>query len=109
MGKKATMFKALAAGLLALVFVLATPAGGTQAEAAQFSGNEFGVGFAGEEYATMHKADGWSNGGMFNCTWRAANIWFDGYLNIKITEIQTVVTAQANTVPMIHSVTVCMM
>jgi len=84
MGKKATMLKAVAAGLLALVFVLATPAGGTQAEAAQFSGNEFGVGFAGEEYATMHKADGWSNGGMFNCTWRAANIWFDGYLNIKI-------------------------
>ena len=84
MGKKATMFKAVAAGLLALVFVLATPAGGTQAEAAQFSGSEFGVGFAGEEHATMHRADGWSNGGMFNCTWRAANIWFDGYLNIKI-------------------------
>ena len=85
MGKKATVFKALAAGLLALVFVLTTPAGGTlQAEAAQFTGNQFGVGFAGEEYATMHKADGWSNGGMFNCTWRAANIWFDGYLNIKI-------------------------
>ena len=51
---------------------------------ATFSGNEFGVGFAGEEHATMHKADGWSNGGMFNCTWRAANIWFDGYLNLKI-------------------------
>ena len=51
---------------------------------ATFSGSEFGVGFAGEESGTMHKADGWSNGGMFNCTWRAANIWFGGYLNIKI-------------------------
>lgn len=32
----------------------------------------------------MHKADGWSNGDMFNCTWRADNVWFDGYLNLKI-------------------------
>ena len=85
MGKKAKMFKAFVAGLLAVNLAFVAPTGGIlKAEAAQFNGESFGVGFAGEEYATMHRADGWSNGGMFNCTWRAANIWFDGYLNIKI-------------------------
>ena len=85
MGKKAKMCKAFIAGLLAVTMVFTAQTGGVlKAEAAQFSGDSFGVGFAGEEYATMHKADGWSNGGMFNCTWRAANIWFDGYLNLKI-------------------------
>lgn len=83
MGKKATMLKALVAGLLAFIFVFATPAGVTQVEAGQFSGSSFYAGFSGDE-SSMHKADGWSNGGMFNCTWRAANIWFDGSLNIKI-------------------------
>jgi len=85
MGKKAKMRKALIAGLLAAVMLVTTQTGeALKAEAAQFSGSSFGVGFAGEEHATMHKADGWSNGGMFNCTWRAANVWFDGYLNLKI-------------------------
>ncbi len=85
MGKKAKMCKAFIAGLLAVTMAFTAQAGGTlKAEAAQFSGDSFGVGFAGEEYATMHKADGWSNGDMFNCTWRAANVWFDGYLNLKI-------------------------
>ncbi|SEU27635.1 Glycosyl hydrolases family 16 [Paenibacillus sp. NFR01] len=28
--------------------------------------------------ATWQKADGYSNGGMFNCTWRAANVTFTG-------------------------------
>lgn len=84
MGKRAKMCKAFVAGLLAAAMVFSAKAGGLKAEAAQFNGDSFGVGFAGEEYATMHKADGWSNGGMFNCTWRASNIWFDGYLNIKI-------------------------
>ena len=85
MGKKAKMRKALMAGLLAAVMLVTTQTGeALTAEAAQFSGSSFGVGFAGEEHATMHKADGWSNGGMFNCTWRADNVWFDGYLNLKI-------------------------
>ncbi len=85
MGKKAKMCKALIAGLLAVTMMFTAQVGGTlKAEAAQYSGDSFGVGFAGEEHATMHKADGWSNGGMFNCTWRAANVWFDGYLNLKI-------------------------
>lgn len=85
MGKKAKFCKALLAGLLAVTILFTAQTGkALKAEAAQFNGNSFGVGFAGEEYATMHKADGWSNGGMFNCTWRADNVWFDGYLNLKI-------------------------
>lgn len=85
MGKKAKMFKAFVSGLLAVSLAFAAPSEDTlKAEAAQFQGDSFGVGFAGEEYATMHKADGWSNGDMFNCTWRADNVWFDGYLNLKI-------------------------
>ena len=85
MGKKAKKIKAFAAGLLVAAMMVTTFAGtSVKSEAAPFSGSEFGVGFAGEEYGTMHKADGWSNGGMFNCTWRAANVWFDGYLNLKI-------------------------
>ena len=85
MGKRAKMCKALIAGLLAVTMAFTAQTGSTwKAEAAQFKGESFGVGFAGEEYATMHKADGWSNGDMFNCTWRADNVWFDGYLNLKI-------------------------
>jgi len=85
MGKNAKRCRALIAGLLAAAMLVTTQTGeALKAEAAQFSGSSFGVGFAGEEYATMHKADGWSNGGMFNCTWRADNVWFDGYLNLKI-------------------------
>ncbi len=33
----------------------------------------------------MQKADGWSNGAMFDCTWRGANISFsDGIMTMKI-------------------------
>ncbi len=85
MGKNAKKCRAFIAGLLAVAMLVTTQTGeALKAEAAQFSGSSFGVGFAGEEHATMHKADGWSNGGMFNCTWRADNVWFDGYLNLKI-------------------------
>jgi len=85
MYKLSKMCKAVCAGLLAITMVATTfVKGDADVQAATFSGSEFGVGFAGEEYGTMHKADGWSNGGMFNCTWRAANVWFDGYLNLKI-------------------------
>jgi endo-1,3-1,4-beta-glycanase ExoK len=37
--------------------------------------------------ATWQKADGYSNGGMFNCTWRANNVSFtsDGHLKLGLT------------------------
>ena len=85
MGNKARVCKSVVSGLLAVAMLFTAHTGSDlKVKAATFNGTSFGVGFAGEEYGTMHKADGWSNGGMFNCTWRAANIWFDGYLNIKI-------------------------
>lgn len=35
---------------------------------------------------TWHKADGWSNGGMFNCTWRANNVNFsNGTMKLGLT------------------------
>ena len=40
------------------------------ANAAQrFNGSYFGSGFDSYEWGTMEAADGWSNGGMFDCTW----------------------------------------
>lgn len=36
-------------------------------------------------YNKWSKADGWSNGGMFNCTWRNSNVWFrDGVMDLAI-------------------------
>lgn len=37
--------------------------------------------------ATWQKADGYSNGGMFNCTWRAANVTFtdSGQMRLALT------------------------
>lgn len=34
--------------------------------------------FDAHDSATMEKASGWSNGQMFNCTWRGDNVTFDG-------------------------------
>lgn len=86
MRKRAKGFKALViAGALVVAGLMATVGGSEmKAEAAQFTGEYYGVGFDADE-PTMHKADGWSNGGMFNCTWRASNVWFsDGKMNLKI-------------------------
>lgn len=46
----------------------------------------FGEGFEYDNSNLWQKADGWSNGGMFNCTWRAynANVNY-GVLNLSIT------------------------
>lgn len=42
--------------------------------------------FSNGDSPLFHKADGWSNGDMFNCTWRGSNINFDGgNMNISIT------------------------
>lgn len=51
----------------------------------QYYGDYFGIGLDYFENDKMEKADGWSNGGMFNCTWRASNISFSGgNMNITI-------------------------
>lgn len=40
--------------------------------------------FSKEQTYTFHPADGWSNGSVFNCTWRKNNIEFDGTMKLKI-------------------------
>lgn len=46
----------------------------------------FGEGFDYYNSQAWEKADGWSNGGMFNCTWRAYNANINnGILNLSIT------------------------
>ncbi|WP_024857662.1 beta-glucanase [Ruminococcus albus] len=57
------------------------------ANAAQrFNGSYFGSGFDSYEWGTMEASDGWSNGGMFDCTWSKNNVQFSGgKMNLSIT------------------------
>lgn len=72
---------------------LATVFGGLQispaleeVSAAQFTGSHFAMEFSGYDSANMEKANGWSNGGMFNCTWLDSNVNFsnDGIMSLTI-------------------------
>lgn len=60
--------------------------GSTEVKAAsQFTGDYFGIGLDYHESDKMEISDGWSNGGMFNCTWRSSNVTFsDGIMNLSI-------------------------
>ncbi len=51
-----------------------------------YSGEYFGIGFDWHESDKMEISDGWSNGGMFDCTWRRSNVSFSGgKMNLSIT------------------------
>jgi len=53
--------------------------------ASKFTGSKWSAGFDNHDWNNFEVANGWSNGGMFDCTWRDANVWFsDGKLNLKI-------------------------
>lgn len=84
MKKRAKMLCGILLGLsLTLGSVVATPV--TTSAATQYNGSYYGIGLDYNDTGAMEAADGWSNGGMFNCTWRASNIWFsDGLMNLKI-------------------------
>ena len=77
-------------GTIMLIFIVALSGLGlnaTKAVAAapQFTGDYFGLGFDSHESDKMEISDGWSNGGMFNCTWRASNVAFsNGIMNLTI-------------------------
>ena len=46
----------------------------------------FGDGFDYQDWNRWQKADGWTNGDMFDCTWRANNVNFNGgHMDISIT------------------------
>lgn len=59
----------------------------TQAAALQkFGGSKFDSGFDYYETDKFEKSNGWSNGGMFDCTWSGDNISFNGgKMNLQIT------------------------
>ena len=53
--------------------------------ASVFSGTYFGTGFDSFE-SSLEASDGWSNGGMFDCTWSRNNVSFNGgKMNLSIT------------------------
>ena len=71
---------ALAAAVMTLSVAMPTSA------ASRFSGSYFGTGFDSYDWGKMEASDGWSNGGMFNCTWSKDNVQFSGgKMNISIT------------------------
>ncbi len=50
-----------------------------------YTGGYFGLGFDWHEADKMEISDGWSNGGMFDCTWSKANVGFsNGKMNLSI-------------------------
>ena len=50
-----------------------------------YTSNYFGLGFDYHESDKMEISDGWSNGGMFDCTWSKNNVSFsNGKMNLSI-------------------------
>lgn len=74
--------RSVVAFALAVLMVVSNP---TCVEATVWS--HYGEGFDYHNASMWEKADGWSNGGMFNCTWRAYNANVNnGVLNLSITQ-----------------------
>jgi endo-1,3-1,4-beta-glycanase ExoK len=67
---------ALALTALSVVVSVVAPIGIRPAQAA--IGGSFTDNFDGFDTGRWHKADGWSNGAMFNVGWRADHVWFNG-------------------------------
>lgn len=61
---------------VALLLLTASPLGAGPAAAA--IGGSFSDEFTSYDTSRWSKADGWSNGGMFNAGWRADHVWFNG-------------------------------
>nr|WP_297937879.1 glycoside hydrolase family 16 protein [uncultured Lachnoclostridium sp.] len=76
---------------LATALCLATLVCGVQTNtvkveaASQYYGNYFGMGFDYIDGNNMEVSNGWSNGGMFDCTWSSNNVKCNnGLLNLSI-------------------------
>ena len=65
---------AIAGAIAAAALII--PSGASAAST--FSGSYFGTGFDSYDWGKMEASDGWSNGGMFNCTWSKDNVQFSG-------------------------------
>ncbi|MEV8372113.1 glycoside hydrolase family 16 protein [Kribbella sp. NPDC056861] len=66
----------LALAALGLAGAVTVPVASEAAPAA--IGGSFVDNFDGFDTGRWHKADGWSNGSMFNVGWRADHVWFNG-------------------------------
>ena len=74
------IISSLAAAALSLSLVMPTSAAST------FTGSKFSTGFDSFEGGRFEASDGWSNGGMFDCTWSKNNVAFSGgKMNLSIT------------------------
>lgn len=63
------------------------PGGNTQKVSAaetSYTGNSFELDFNSHDGSKMEIADGWSNGDMFDCTWRKENISFSNNMFLSI-------------------------
>lgn len=79
------VLKSIAISLAIAVNSLGVCAVAAAAAAPKFTGDYFGVGFDRHESSKMEIADGWSNGGMFDCTWSRNNVSFNGgKMNLSI-------------------------
>lgn len=79
---KKTKFKTLALGLLVGTLLVGAFA---PKPAYAVTTTHFADGFDYANTGAWSKADGWTNGGMFNCTWRAGNVNFSGgVMNLTI-------------------------
>ena len=77
----------LAAAAAIAAAALIIPSGASAAST--FTGSYFGTGFDSYDWGKMEASDGWSNGGMFDCTWSKNNVQFSGgKMNLSITEIR---------------------
>ena len=74
----------LAAAAAIAAAALIIPSGASAAST--FTGSYFGTGFDSYDWGKMEASDGWSNGGMFDCTWSKDNVQFSGgKMNLSIT------------------------
>lgn len=71
MNKKKIIISTL--GMLIAIFLVATL---IPIQTFALTNTHFSDGFDSANTQAWSKSDGWSNGGMFNCTWRASNVNF---------------------------------
>lgn len=77
--------KAIVLSAAIVISSLSVPSIDAAAAAPNFTEDYFGIGFDSDETDRMEKSDGWSNGGMFDCTWDASNVNFSGgKMNLSI-------------------------
>ncbi|MBR5091587.1 MAG: family 16 glycosylhydrolase [Ruminiclostridium sp.] len=82
--KKRSLLKVITSAAVSLSLLVTSAV--TSSAASKFNGSYFGSGFDYYETDKFEKSNGWSNGGMFDCTWSGNNVSFSGgIMNLSIT------------------------